>query len=157
MRVKNKEIVCFTTDKSGRWSCDTPENYKRACRSQLADQSKTQRITEGEHNEAEKVMNCQALALLRMLGLGDDEKNDNHTGRSSRTFANKAEYEETKPNEGRLELQVIVMYAYSSSFRPILPYLQAMQCSLMKKASNAKLQCLLCAGGPVMRIQSCDT
>jgi len=76
MRVKNKEIVCFTTDKSGRWSCDTPENYRNACRNQLADHTKTQRITEGEHNEAEKVMNCQALALLRMLGLGDDEKND---------------------------------------------------------------------------------
>ena len=29
-RTKEKEIVVFTTDKSGRFSVDTPENYEKA-------------------------------------------------------------------------------------------------------------------------------
>ena len=74
--VKNKEIVCFTTDKSGRWSCDTPDNYRSACKAQLNDQSKIEKITAKDHDVAEKKMNCEALALLRMLGLSDDEKNN---------------------------------------------------------------------------------
>ena len=68
-RVKAREIVCFVTDKSGRMSCDSLENYKRACEAELADKDKTPEITMEDHNVAEKEMNAEGLALLRMMGL----------------------------------------------------------------------------------------
>ena len=34
-RVKEKEIVVFQTDKSGRFSIDTPENYRESVRHQV--------------------------------------------------------------------------------------------------------------------------
>ena len=73
-RVKEGEIVCFITDKSGRWAVDTPENYRRACEAELSDESKTPEISLEEHDVAEKEMNCQALAFLRMLGITDDDE-----------------------------------------------------------------------------------
>ena len=36
-RIKNKEIVLYQTDKSDRWSIDTPENYKEACLQHLTE------------------------------------------------------------------------------------------------------------------------
>ena len=72
-RVKAGEIVCFVTDKSGRWSVDTPENYKRACEAELSDASKTPEITLEDHNSAEKEMNGHALAFLRMMGINSGE------------------------------------------------------------------------------------
>ena len=71
-RVAKKELVCFETDKSGRWACDTPENYKEACRSHLCNPEVTPVITEEEHNLAEETMNAQATALLHMLGIDND-------------------------------------------------------------------------------------
>ena len=71
-RVKAGEIVCFVTDKSGRMSCDSLQNYKRACQAELSDDSKTPEITMEDHDLAEKEMNAEGLALLRMLGLNDD-------------------------------------------------------------------------------------
>ena len=70
-RVKDKEIVCTITDKSGRWSCDTLSNYKNSCTKLVDDTNKTPMITMAEHEGAEREMNCHALALTRMLGLGD--------------------------------------------------------------------------------------
>ena len=61
-RIKEKEIVCYETDKSGRWSIDSLENYERACKEQL-DSDKIIEITEAEHDEAEKEMNAEAAAL----------------------------------------------------------------------------------------------
>ena len=31
-RIKGKEVICYVTDKSGRWTCDTISNYEVACR-----------------------------------------------------------------------------------------------------------------------------
>ena len=75
-RVKRKELVCFTTDKSGRWSCDTPDNYRRACRAELADERRTPMISHEDHSEAEKELNCHALALLRLMGLDEGSPGD---------------------------------------------------------------------------------
>ena len=75
-RIRKKEIVCFSTDKSGRWSCDTPENYKNACMAQLADDDKTPTISIEEHNESEKIMNAEARSLLMMLGVDDDKNGE---------------------------------------------------------------------------------
>ena len=70
-RVKDKEVVCTVTDKSGRWSCDTIDNYKIGCMKLVDDAKKTPKITVDQHDGAEREMNCHALALTRMLGLGD--------------------------------------------------------------------------------------
>ena len=75
-RVAQKEIVCFETDKSGRWSVDTPANYERACRSHLADPDKIMEISIEEHDKAEKQMNAEGLALLQMLGLDPSTSGD---------------------------------------------------------------------------------
>ena len=56
-RVRNGEIVCFVTDKSGRWSVDSPENYKRACKAHLEDLEKTTPITPQLHDVAEIDLN----------------------------------------------------------------------------------------------------
>ena len=34
-RIKAKEIVCFVRDKSGRMSCDSLDNYRKACEAEL--------------------------------------------------------------------------------------------------------------------------
>ena len=60
------------TDKSGRMSCDSLQNYKRACQAELSDESKTPEISMEDHDMAEREMNAEGLALLRMLGLNDD-------------------------------------------------------------------------------------
>ena len=72
-RCEVGEIICTVTDKSGRWSCDTTENYKDGCTKLVEDQNKTPTVTSDEHREAEKEMNSHALALGRMLGLKDGE------------------------------------------------------------------------------------
>ena len=71
-KVKAGEIVCFVTDKSGRMSCDSLQNYKRACQAELSDESKTPEISMEDHDRAEREINAEGLALLRMLGLNDD-------------------------------------------------------------------------------------
>ena len=75
-RERKKELVCYKTDKSGRWSCETVENYKEGCLKLLADADKTPKITEEEHRKSEKEMNCQAMALTRMLGLKNNKAGD---------------------------------------------------------------------------------
>ena len=72
-RVDIGEIVCTVTDKSGRWACDSIENYKKGCEKLVADEQKTPRITQEQHQEAEQEMNAHGLALMRMLELGDRE------------------------------------------------------------------------------------
>ena len=66
-KVRDNTIVCFQTDKSGRWACDDINNYKTACSKHLDNEDITQ-ISMKEHNGAEKEVNCHTLALLRMLG-----------------------------------------------------------------------------------------
>ena len=75
-RIKAKEIVCFVTDKSGRMSCDSLDNYRKACEAELADARKTPEITIDDHEEAEKAMNAEGLALLRMMGLKSGKSAD---------------------------------------------------------------------------------
>ena len=75
-RVRESEIVCTVTDKSGRWTCDTPENYKNGCKKLVEDQSKTPEINMEQHNIAEKELNSHALAFTRMLGLSDEAEGD---------------------------------------------------------------------------------
>ena len=56
-RIKSGELVCFVSDISGRWSVDSPENYKRACQVHLENEEKTTPITHTMRNEAESELN----------------------------------------------------------------------------------------------------
>ena len=71
-KVADTSVICYKTDKSGRWSCDTEENYKYACNKHLNDPSKTETISLEEHERAEREMNSHGYALLRMMGLNND-------------------------------------------------------------------------------------
>ena len=68
--MRDGEIVCYTTDKRGRWSVDSVENYKRACEEYLG-VDKTVEIMWEDHDRAEKMMNAQGMALLQILGLSE--------------------------------------------------------------------------------------
>ena len=66
-RVKNHEIVVFLTDKSGRFSVDTPTNYLAAGEQHTAND---ETITKKECRDIEGVMNAHSNAWIRMLGAG---------------------------------------------------------------------------------------
>ena len=65
--IKGKEAICYVTDKSGRWTCDTISNYEVACRKQLEGNSKVRENTTREHRTW--LLNSHAIAMMRMLGL----------------------------------------------------------------------------------------
>ena len=85
-RVKEKEIVCCVTDKSGRWACETQGSYREACMEELKDPGRTPEISMEEHERGEKELNSHAAALLRMMGLEEDEE----TGESRLRLATQA-------------------------------------------------------------------
>ena len=53
-KVKEGEVVCFVSDKSGRWAVDTVENYTEGCNKLLKEDGVSVPITEKEHEEAER-------------------------------------------------------------------------------------------------------
>jgi hypothetical protein len=69
-RQDDEEIVCFQTDKSGRWSVDSIQNYKLSTEKHL--QTGAKKITLEEYEVSEEELNCHTKALLRMMGLRDD-------------------------------------------------------------------------------------
>ena len=75
-KIDKREMVCYQTDKSGRWSCDDPENYKLACKKHLQDNTNIESITETQHNDNEKEINAHAAALLNMMGLEENSSSD---------------------------------------------------------------------------------
>lgn len=71
-KVKEGEMICCVTDKSGRWACDTRQSYKQVCMDELNDVNRTPVIDEKEHNRGERELNSHAAALLRMMGLEEE-------------------------------------------------------------------------------------
>ena len=69
-RRDNQEIVCFQTDKSGRWAVDTPDNYTTSTEQHI--QEGVREITLEEYNNSETELNCHAKAILRMMGLREN-------------------------------------------------------------------------------------
>ena len=68
-RVKGKEVVIFQTDKSGRFSVDTPTNYRETAVPHIAGAP----IVElGEHDELEKKMNAHSVMWMKMLNAGEE-------------------------------------------------------------------------------------
>ena len=63
-RVKNKEIVCFQTDKSGSMSVDTPENYVDSMQPHLEG---TIPSTEDEYVKTEKLINAHMTTWCRVM------------------------------------------------------------------------------------------
>ena len=63
-RVKNKEIVCFKTDKSGSMSVDTPSNYIESMKPHLEG---TIQSTEEEYEKTEKLLNAHMQTWCRIV------------------------------------------------------------------------------------------
>ena len=58
-KVSDTTVLCYQTDKSGRWSCDTKDNYKTACNKHLSDSTKTEMIDLKQHEEREERENVR--------------------------------------------------------------------------------------------------
>ena len=54
-RVKEKDAIIYQTDKSGKFSIDSPENYSKACLEHVKDDNNA---TQTDHNEVEKLLNA---------------------------------------------------------------------------------------------------
>ena len=75
-RIGEREIVCYKTDKSGRWAVDTIQNYRECAMELVSDENKIPSITMKTHDVGEREMNCHALALVRMMGARNDKTGD---------------------------------------------------------------------------------
>ena len=74
-RVKDEEIVVFETDKSGRFSVDTRNNYNESAMPHV---ERDQIIDVKEHDDIEKKINAHSVMWVRMLcageGTGQEER-----------------------------------------------------------------------------------
>ena len=73
-RIKDKEIVCYPTDKSGRMSVDKPQNYVNSMESH---QDNTIEVTVEEYRNVEKLLNSHVDAWFRILK-GNDRLRNNY-------------------------------------------------------------------------------
>ena len=67
-RVKNKDIVILSTDKSGRHAVDTPENYRESVEPHIRNDIE---IDREEHDRSETIMNAHAYTWLKILRTGE--------------------------------------------------------------------------------------
>ena len=72
-KVADKEIVIFQTDKSGRVSVDTPENYRIAMQSHFVSDPV---ISQERTNSIEKVLNAHSIVWTRILSAGTLTRNE---------------------------------------------------------------------------------
>ena len=70
-RSKESDIVIFQTDKSGRFSVDTPDNYKLAS---IPHTEGDEGISKKEYVDLEKIINAHSSMWTRILNLGKDKK-----------------------------------------------------------------------------------
>ena len=70
-KCKEKEMIVSHTDKSGRQTSDTPDNYRISCKEHV-DQDRD--IDEKTHKECEKKINSHAIMWIRFLNAGKDKK-----------------------------------------------------------------------------------
>ena len=73
-RIKNKEIFCYQTDNSGRFSIDTTNNYKEAM---IPHTENMQKVGDIEYKEVEKSLNAHMSAWVRIFQ-GDDRTANNY-------------------------------------------------------------------------------
>ena len=67
-KKKDNEMVIFETDKSKRFSCDTPENYKRLAEVHTENDEEIDSVAK---NSYEKLLNAHGGMWLRILNAGD--------------------------------------------------------------------------------------
>ena len=72
-RVRANDIVVFQTDKSGRFSVDTPENYRNAVQPHIGTDPE---ISPAEHATIEKFLNAHGIAWTRLLAAGEFTRSD---------------------------------------------------------------------------------
>ena len=73
-RVKDKSVVIFTTDKSGRFSVDTPENYEKA----VSEHTKNDvEINQEEVKQIENKLNQHMRQFNRMFKVGTVHNQEN--------------------------------------------------------------------------------
>ena len=65
---RNRDLIIFQTDKSGRFSVDTKENYKRACDEHIRNDRV---ITEEEHLKCQETINGHSILWCRILRAGE--------------------------------------------------------------------------------------
>ena len=73
-KSKKGDIVIQCTDKSGRQSVDTPENYIMATEEHIKNDII---LTERDHESAEKLINAHSMSWARMLNMGKDTNSYN--------------------------------------------------------------------------------
>ena len=64
---KNKELIIFTTDKTGTFTADTPDNYREASEIHTLEDED---ITEEKHQKAQKKANAHATIWARFTNAG---------------------------------------------------------------------------------------
>ena len=67
---RDQELVVFQTDKSGRFSVDTRDNYKAACAKHVPEEDVE--ITEDEYTECQRVINAHSTLWTRILNAGEE-------------------------------------------------------------------------------------
>ena len=63
-KAEAQENVVFQTDKSGRFSIDSLENYKTASQPHISD---SVAITKGEHDRLQQLINAHSVSWIRIL------------------------------------------------------------------------------------------
>ncbi len=53
-KIKDRQMICYQTDKSGRWSCDSEINYIKACEKHIVNNDSISEKTVEEQCEAER-------------------------------------------------------------------------------------------------------
>jgi len=71
--VQTQENVVFQTDKSGRFSKDSLENYKAASQPHIADSIIT---TKDEHDWLQQLVNAHSVSWVRILSAGSETSNE---------------------------------------------------------------------------------
>ena len=85
-RQNKKEIVVFQTDKSGKMSVDTPENYAEAATPHIKNDII---ITQEEYAKIEEATNAHTKCWMRMLNVGKESKDDDRYKSSMLTHNSK--------------------------------------------------------------------
>ena len=68
-RVKDNELVVFQTDKSGRFSVDTPDNYRESVMPHVGDDPQ---VSQNDHDAIDKTLTAHGISWVRMLSAGEN-------------------------------------------------------------------------------------
>ncbi len=66
-QVRVNDVVVYQADKSGRFSVDTPENYRSSVQPHIGDDPE---ISRSDHDFIEKILNAYGIAWMRFLSAG---------------------------------------------------------------------------------------